>query len=281
MSNATHYAASARNGAKFGDIKLTDGILRDGLTDAYNGAHMGLQAEECASDHTFSREQQDEATAASYTKAQAATKAGAFSDEIIPLTIKGIRGVPDIIVDTDDEIKKFAPNKMKTMKPAFVSSGTITAANASPLSDGASAIILASARKVAELGLQPIARIRGWGEAAQGPCKFTTTPALAIPKALKSSNITQEDVSAFEINEAFSVVGLANSKLLGLPNEKVNVNGGAVAIGHPIGASGARIIATLLSVLKQQGSKLGCAAICNGGGGASAIVVENMFRRCK
>ena len=276
MSNAVHYATSARNGTKFGDIRLVDGILRDGLTDAYTGVHMGLQAEECAIDHSFSRAQQDDYAAASYTRAQAATKKGLFLDEIIPVTIKGTRGAPDVTVGTDDEIKKFAPDKMKTMKPAFVDSGTITAANASPLSDGASAIVLVSSRKVTKLGLKPIARIRGWGEAAQEPSKFTTTPALAIPKAWKSSSITQEDISAFEINEAFSVVGLANAKLLGLPNGKVNVNGGAVAIGHPIGASGARIIATLISVLRQKDSKFGCAAICNGGGGASAIVVENM-----
>ncbi|KAI9847154.1 MAG: erg10, acetyl-CoA C-acetyltransferase [Sclerophora amabilis] len=277
MSNAPHYATSIRKGTKFGNVTLADGVLRDGLTDAYDSAHMGLQAEECSSDHDCSRQQQDDYAAESYKRAQKAVGDGLFAEEILPVTVPGGRGKPDIIIDQDEEVKKFDPEKMKTVKPAFLpSKGTVTAANASPLSDGAAAVVLVSEKKLNELGLKPLARIRGWGEAAQTPSKFTVAPALAIPKALSHSGITQDDIEAFEINEAFSVVALVNTKLLGLQPDKVNINGGAVAIGHPLGASGARIVNTLMSVLKQRSSKFGCVGICNGGGGASAVVIENL-----
>lgn len=276
MSNAVHYATTARQGTKFGGVTMADGILRDGLTDASTGEHMGNLADRCARDNAITREQQDNFAAESYEKAQKATQQGLFADEILPVTIKGTRGSADVIVNTDEEPSKYAPEKMRTMKPAFDKEGTVTAANASPLSDGASAMILMSGSKVAELGLKPIAKITGWGESAQEPALFTTSPALAVPKACKSAGVAVDDVAAFEINEAFSAVGLVNSKLLGLPTEKVNVNGGAVALGHPIGASGSRIITTLISVLRQTRGRLGCATICNGGGGASALIVENL-----
>nr|OQO31151.1 Acetyl-CoA acetyltransferase IA [Rachicladosporium sp. CCFEE 5018] len=277
MSNAPHYLANMRNGAKFGNQELVDGVLKDGLTDAYKAEHMGLQGEECAEDHGFNREQQDDYAIRSYKKAQAAQSAGKFDSEISPYIIPGIRGKPDTVVDKDEEPKNFNEAKTKTLKPSFKKSdGTVTAANASPLSDGAAALVLASEAYVQKHNLKPIAKILGWGDAAQAPSKFTTAPALAIPKALKHAGIKQEDVDAFEINEAFSVVALANMKLLGLSEEKVNLHGGAVALGHPLGGSGARIVCTLLGVLRETGGKIGCAGICNGGGGASALVVERL-----
>lgn len=277
MSNAPHYLPNMRTGAKFGDQTLVDGILKDGLTDAYKHEHMGLQGEECAEDHGFGREEQDEYCIRSYKKAQAAQENGWFAEEITPVTIPGQRGKPSTTVDTDDEPKNFNESKTKTLKPAFKKEGgTVTPANASPLSDGAAAVVLASEEYVHKHKLKPIARILGWGDAAKHPSKFTTAPALAIPKALKHAGISQDQVDAFEINEAFSVVALANMKLLGLSEDKVNLHGGAVALGHPLGASGARIVTTLLGVLKEKGGKIGCAGICNGGGGASAIVVERL-----
>ena len=277
MSNAPHYLPNMRTGAKFGDQSLVDGVLKDGLSDAYSGQHMGLAGEECAADHGFGREEQDDYCIRSYKKAQQAEKSGWFKEEITPVTIPGARGKPDAKVEQDDEPKNFNEEKTKSLKPAFKKEGgTVTPANASPLSDGAAAMVLASEEYVQKHNLKPIARILGWGDAAKQPSKFTTAPSLAIPKALKHAGIKQDDVDAFEINEAFSVVALANMKLLGLSEDKVNLHGGAVALGHPLGASGARIVTTLLGVLKEKKGKIGCAGICNGGGGASAIVVERL-----
>lgn len=277
MSNCPHYLTNIRTGVKFGNQNLVDGVLRDGLTDAYGKQeHMGLQGEECARDHGFNREQQDDYAIQSYQRAQAAAKSGAFDFEIAPITIPGARGKPATTVDKDDEPKNLNIEKLRSIKPAFIpDGGTVTAPNASPLSDGAAAVILVSEAKVQELGIKPLAKILGWGDAAKEPSKFTTAPSLAIPKALKHAGIAQEDVDAFEINEAFSVVALANMKLLGLSDDKVNVHGGAVALGHPLGASGARVVTTLLGVLKAKGGKIGCVGICNGGGGASALVIES------
>jgi acetyl-CoA C-acetyltransferase len=279
MSNTPHYLPNMRTGAKFGNQSLVDGVLRDGLTDAYGKQeHMGLQGEECAADHGFNREQQDTYAIQSYQRAQAAQKAGSFDFEIAPVEIPGARGKPSTTVSLDDEPKNLNIDKLKAIKPAFKpADGTVTAPNASPLSDGGAAVVLVSEAKLQELNIKPLAKILGWGDAAQQPSKFTTAPALAIPKALKHAGVSQEEVDAFEINEAFSVVALANMKLLGLTDEKVNVHGGAVAIGHPLGASGARIVTTLLGVLKAKGGKIGCVGICNGGGGASALVVESLM----
>ncbi|KAJ5577794.1 Acetyl-CoA acetyltransferase IB [Penicillium hispanicum] len=279
MSNTPHYLPNLRTGAKYGNQNLVDGIMKDGLMDAYGKQElMGLQAEECAQDHDFSREQQDNYAIRTYEKAQAAQKAGVFDYEIAPIEIPGFRGKPGVTVSQDDEPKNLNPDKLRAMKPAFIpGSGTVTAPNSSPLNDGAAAVVLVSEAKVKQLGLKPVAKIRGWGDAAQQPNKFTTAPALAMPKALKHAGVTQESIDAFEINEAFSVVALANMKLLGLSEDKVNIHGGAVAIGHPLGASGARILATLIGVLKAKQGKLGCVGICNGGGGASALVIESLL----
>ncbi|KAJ6013268.1 Acetyl-CoA acetyltransferase IB [Penicillium herquei] len=279
MSNTPHYLPNLRTGAKYGHQTLVDGIMKDGLQDAYGKQElMGLQAEECAQDHEFNRQDQDEYAIRTYQKAQAAQKAGLFDYEIAPIEIPGFRGKPGVTVSQDDEPKNLNPDKLRAMKPAFIPGvGTVTAPNSSPLNDGAAAVVLVSEAKVKELGLKPIAKICGWGDAEQTPSKFTTAPALAIPKALKHAGVTQESIDAFEINEAFSVVALANMKLLGLSEDKVNIHGGAVAIGHPLGASGARILATLIGVLKAQQGKLGCVGICNGGGGASALVIESLL----
>lgn len=275
MSNVPHYLPNLRTGAKFGDQKLVDGVLKDGLTDVYKTEHMGVQAELCASEHSFSREDQDDYCIRSYKKAQAAQENGWFKDEIAPIEVSGGRGKPNIVVDKDDEPKNFNESKTKSLKPVFIpGTGTVTAANASPLSDGAAAVVLASEEAVKKYGLKPIAKIRGWGDAAHAPNKFTTAPSLAMPKALKHAGVEIGAVDAFEINEAFSVVALANMKLCGISEDKVNLHGGAVALGHPLGCSGARIVATLIGVLRQKNGKIGAAGICNGGGGASAIVVE-------
>ncbi|KIV91714.1 hypothetical protein PV10_06227 [Exophiala mesophila] len=279
MSNVPHYLPNLRTGAKFGNQSLVDGVLKDGLTDAYGKKeHMGLQAEECAQDHVFNREQQDDYAIKSYEKAQAAQKEGLFDWEIAPVQLPGARGKPGVTVDKDDEPKNLNADKLRSIKPAFIpDGGTVTAPNASPLNDGAAAVVLVSEAKLKELNIKPLAKILGWGDAAHQPSKFTTAPALAIPKALKHAGVSQDQVDAFEINEAFSVVALANMKILGLSADKVNLHGGAVAIGHPLGASGARIITTLLGVLKAKGGKVGAAAICNGGGGASALVLESLL----
>ncbi|BDD57924.1 hypothetical protein MAP00_003243 [Monascus purpureus] len=278
MSNAPHYLPNLRSGAKYGHQSLVDGVMKDGLTDAYGKQElMGLQAEECAQEHGFSREQQDDYAIRAYEKAQAAQKAGLFDEEIAPIQLPSFRGKPGATVSQDEEPKNLNPEKLRNIKPAFIpGTGTVTAPNSSPLNDGAAAVVLVSEAKVKELNLKPIAKILGWGDAAQKPSKFTTAPSLAIPKALKHAGVTQDAIDAFEINEAFSVVALANLKLLGIPEEKVNIHGGAVAIGHPLGASGARILTTLLGVLKAKNGKRGCVGICNGGGGASALVIETL-----
>ncbi|EFY87373.1 erg10, acetyl-CoA C-acetyltransferase [Metarhizium acridum] len=275
MSNTPHYLPNLRTGAKYGDQTLVDGVLKDGLTDAYKKEHMGLQGELCASDNELSREAQDDYAIKSYQKAQAATEAGLFK-EIVPVEVSGGRGKPPIKVERDDEVKNLNVEKLKAMRPAFKSDGSITAPNAAPINDGAAAVVLMSEAKVKELGVKPIAKILGWGDAEREPERFTVAPSLAIPKAIKHAGLTDKDIDFYEINEAFSVVALANIKLLGLDADKVNVFGGSVAIGHPLGCSGARIITTLTSVLKEKGAKIGCAGICNGGGGASALVIENL-----
>lgn len=277
MSNVPHYLPNLRTGAKYGDQTLVDGLNKDGLTDAYGKEHMGMAGEECASDHSITREQQDEYAIKSYQKAQKATEAGLFKTEIVPVEVTGGRGKPNIKVEKDDEVKNLNVEKLKAMRPAFKpNGGTVTAPNAAPLNDGASALILVSEAKLKELGIKPLAKILGWGDAAKQPSKFTTAPALAIPKAIKHAKIDAAKVDAYEINEAFSVVALANMKILGLDESKVNIHGGSVAIGHPLGCSGARIATTLINVLREQKGKIGVAGICNGGGGASALVIESL-----
>ena len=277
MSNAPHYLPVLRTGAKYGDQTLVDGVLKDGLTDAYDKKeHMGLAGEKCAQDHKITREQQDEYAINSYKKAQKATADGLFNAEIIPVEISGGRGKPNVVISVDDEVKNLNVEKLKAMRPAFMPvGGTITAPNAAPINDGAAALVLMSEAKMKELGVKPLAKIIGWGDAAHAPNKFTTAPALAIPKALKHAGIEASAVDFYEINEAFSVVALANMKLLGLDGHNVNVKGGSVAIGHPLGCSGARIVTTLINVLKDNNGKIGVVGICNGGGGASALVIEN------
>ena len=280
MSNAPHYLPTLRGGAKYGDQTLVDGVLKDGLTDAYAKEHMGLQGELCAADHGISREDQDAYAIETYTRARAATAAGVFAAEIVPVEVSGGRGKPPVQVTVDEETNNLNEAKLKTVRPAFKpQGGTVTAANAAPLNDGAAAVVLMSEAKVKELGVTPLARVRGWGDAAREPERFTTAPALAIPKAIAHAGLTAADVDFYEINEAFSVVALANMKLLGLAADKVNVFGGSVAIGHPLGCSGARIVTTLTTVLREKSAKIGVAGICNGGGGASAIVIENLQKQ--
>lgn len=280
MSNVPYYLTGHRNGVKYGPqpTGLVDGVLQDGLTDAYNKKeHMGVAGEECAVDHTFTREQQDDYAVKSYEKAQKATDAGLFKTEIIPVEISGGRGKPAILVEKDEDAYKYVASKFRTLRPVFQSvGGTVTAGNAAPINDGASALVLVSEAKLKELGLKPLAKILGWGDAEQQPSKFTTAPALAIPKAIKHAKVDASAVDIYEINEAFSVVALANMKILGLDEAKVNVNGGSVALGHPLGCSGARIVTTLINTLSQQKGKIGVAGICNGGGGASALVIESL-----
>ncbi len=272
MSSIPHYVPGMRNGIKLGDGKLVDGMVKDGLWDVYNNYHMGNAAELCAKEMNFSREEQDRYTIQSYQRTAAANEAGKFKEEIIPVEIKTIRG--DVIVDTDEEFKNVKFEKIPSLRPVFVKDGTVTAANASTINDGAAALVLMSKEKVEELGIKPIAKLIGYGDAAHEPEWFTTAPAKAIPKAIKKAGLTAEDIDFYEINEAFSVVALAGIKELKLDESKVNVNGGGVSLGHPLGSSGARIIVTLLNVLKQNNAKYGVAGLCNGGGGASSVVVE-------
>lgn len=273
MSNAPHYL-SMRKTLKLGDETIVDGLLKDGLTDAYNHEHMGNAAELCANEFKFSRELQDAFAVESYAKADNATKSGKFDREIVPVTLTTKNG--SVVFSADEDVAKIIPEKVSTLKPAFVKDGTITAANASNLNDGAAAILLASKEAVEKYGLKPLAKIIGYADAAQAPEWFTTAPSLAIPKALKQAGSTLDEIDYFEINEAYAAVALANQQLLKLAHAKVNVYGGAVAMGHPLGASGARILCTLISVLQQEGGKYGVAAICNGGGGASAMVLERI-----
>tara|TARA_B110000091_G_C13780777_1_gene461055 strand:+ start:410 stop:1585 length:1176 start_codon:yes stop_codon:yes gene_type:complete len=272
MSSVPHYM-NARNGVKLGDIKMIDGMVKDGLTDVYNDTHMGNCAELCAKEKGFSREDQDAFAIESYTRSAAAWKAGKFNDEVIPVEVPQRRGEP-VIFSEDEEYKAVKMEKIPALRPAFQKDGTVTAANASTLNDGASALILASAEAVAKFGYTPIAKIISYADAAQEPEWFTTAPSKAIPKALAKAGMNVSDIDFWELNEAFSVVGLANTKELGLDPSKVDVNGGAVSLGHPLGSSGSRIIVTLINVLKQNGGKFGGAAICNGGGGASAMIIE-------
>lgn len=275
MSMVPHYYNS-RVATKLGDVKMQDGMVLDGLTDVYNKVHMGVCAEKCATDYDFSREDQDAFATESYKRAAAAWEAGKFTDEVVSVEIPQRKGDP-IVFSQDEEYKAVNFERMATLPTVFKKeNGTITAANASTLNDGASALILVSKEKMEELGLKPLAKIVSYADAAHEPENFTTAPAKALPVALKKAGLEISDIDFFEFNEAFSVVGLANNKILGLDASKVNVNGGAVALGHPLGSSGSRIIVTLINVLKQNGGKYGAAAICNGGGGASAIVIENM-----
>lgn len=274
MSMVPHYY-NARVATKLGDVKMIDGMVKDGLTDVYNRVHMGVCADKCATEKGFSREEQDNFAIESYNRSAAAWNAGKFNDEIVPVEVPQRKGDP-IIVTEDEEYKNVLMDKIPTLRPVFDPNGTVTAANASTLNDGASALVLASEEAVAKYGLTPIAKIVGYGDAAHAPEWFTTAPSKAIPVALKKANLSIADIDYWELNEAFSVVGLVNMRELGLDPSKVDVNGGAVALGHPLGSSGSRIIVTLINVLKQNGGKYGAAGICNGGGGASAMVIENI-----
>ncbi len=272
MSLIPHYTY-LRAGTKFGPNALIDGMQKDGLTDAYDNNAMGVSADLCASEHKISREEQDQFAIQSYERSAKAWEAGKFDNEIVPVAVPQRKGEP-VIVSKDEEYTNVKLDRVSSLNPAFTKEGTVTAANASTINDGAAALVIMSEEKAMALGLQPLAYILSYADAAQEPKWFTTSPALALPKALKKANISIEDVDYFEFNEAFSVVGLTNAKLLNIDLNKMNVNGGAVSLGHPLGCSGARIIVTLLNVLQQNNGKIGAAAICNGGGGASAIVIE-------
>jgi len=272
MSLIPHYV-HMRNGQKFGPTTLVDGLQNDGLVDAYDNQAMGVAADNTAKVHNISREEQDAFAIQSYERSAKAWEEGKFDMEIVPVEVPQRRGEP-IIVSKDEEYSNVKLDKITGLRPAFTKEGTVTAANASTINDGAAAVVLMSEEKAQALGLKPLAYIRSYADAAQEPVWFTTAPAKALPIALKKANLAISDVDFFEFNEAFSVVGLANAKLLDLSTDKINVNGGAVSLGHPLGCSGARIVVTLLSVLEQNNAKIGAAAICNGGGGASAIVIE-------
>src|SRR5688572_24442687 len=275
ISNIPYYLMKARTGYKYGHGELLDGLQYDGLTDIYNHCAMGVCADNTAREMNISRKDQDEYAIASYKRSASSWKEGKFNDEVIPVEISDRKGNKSFFAE-DEEYKNVNFEKVPTLKPAFGKEGTVTAANASSLNDGASALLLMSKEKAKELGLKPIAKILGFADAAQDPMWFTTTPSLAIPKALKHAGVDQKNVGYYEINEAFSAVAIANNMKLGLNPDTVNVNGGAVALGHPLGSSGSRIIGTLVNVLKQNNATIGVAGICNGGGGASAIIIENI-----
>ncbi|EMQ95133.1 acetyl-CoA C-acyltransferase [Xanthomarina gelatinilytica] len=272
MSMIPHYY-HARTGTKFGPATMEDGMQKDGLVDAYDNNAMGVCADACATEYKFSREDQDAFAIQSYKRSAAAWEAGKFDNEVVPVEVPQRRG-DAIVVSKDEEFTNVKIDKIPALRPAFTKDGTVTAANASTINDGAGAMVLMSKEKALELGLKPLATITGYADAAQEPEWFTTAPAKALPKALNKAGISLNDVDYFEFNEAFSVVGLANMKILGLNDTNVNVNGGAVSLGHPLGCSGVRILITLLNVLEQNNAKIGAAAICNGGGGASAVVIE-------
>ena len=275
MSSVPHYY-KARNATKLGDVKMQDGMVLDGLTDVYNKVHMGVCAEKCAAEYEFSREDQDNFAIESYKRSAKAWSEGNFKEEVVPVEVPQRKGDP-VLFSEDEEFKAVNFDKMGTLATVFQKEkGTVTAANASTLNDGASALVLMSKEKMEEIGLKPLAKIISYADAAHEPEWFTTAPSKALPIALKKANLEISDIDYFEFNEAFAVVGLANSKILGLDAAKVNIHGGAVSLGHPLGSSGSRIIVTLINVLKQNNGKYGAAAICNGGGGASAIVIENM-----
>jgi acetyl-CoA C-acetyltransferase len=275
MSNVPFYNESVRWGNKYGNVTLIDGLAKDGLTDVYHNYPMGNAAELCAKECNISRESQDEFAIESYKRSQASINEGRFENEIVPVTIPQKKGDP-IVFAKDEEPWNVKFDKIPSLKSAFTKDGSVTAANASTMNDGAAALVLMSKEKAEALGLKPIAKIKGYADAEQAPEWFTTTPSIAVPKAVAKAGLKMEDVEYFELNEAFSVVGLVNMQKMNLKPEQVNVNGGAVSLGHPLGASGARIIVTLLNVLAQKGAKYGAAGICNGGGGASAVVVEKM-----
>lgn len=272
MSNIPHYV-HMRNGHKFGPYTMVDGMQKDGLVDAYDQNAMGVCADLCAAEYKFSREDQDAYAIQSYERSAKAWSNGNFAKEVVPVEIPQRRGEP-ILVSEDEEYKNVKMDKIPSLRPAFSKDGTVTAANASTLNDGAGAVVLMSEDKAAELGLSPLASIRSYADAAHEPKWFTTAPSKALPKALAKAGITQDEVDYFEFNEAFAVVGLANMKLLGLNDKNVNVNGGAVSLGHPLGCSGVRILITLINILEQNNARIGAAAICNGGGGASAMIIE-------
>lgn len=272
MSMIPHYV-HMRNGVKFGPTSLIDGLQKDGLTDAYDQNAMGVCADLCATEYNISREEQDNFAIESYTRSAKAWETGKFNNEVVPVEIPQRRGEP-VVISVDEEYTNVKLDRIPTLSAVFTKEGTVTAANASTINDGAAALVLMSEEKAKDLGLKPLAYITSYADAEQEPQWFTTAPAKALPKALKKANLEVSDVDFFEFNEAFSVVGLANSKILGLDASKVNVNGGAVSLGHPLGCSGVRIIVTLINVLEQNNAKRGAAAICNGGGGASAIVIE-------
>jgi len=275
MSMVPFYSPNARTGNKFGNTTLLDGIVNDGLQDYYSKEMMGAFGDSCAKEHSISREEQDTFAINSYKKSAAAWNSGKFKNEIVPVEIPQRKGEP-IIFEEDEEYKNVNFDKVPGLRAVFSKEGTVTAANASTINDGASALILMSLEKANELGLKPIAKIISYADASQEPSKFTTSPAKAVEKLLNKTNLTTNDVDFWEFNEAFSVVGIANTKLLEIDENKVNVNGGAVSLGHPLGNSGSRILVTLLNVLEQNNGKIGCAAICNGGGGASAILIEKI-----
>lgn len=272
MSMIPHYV-HMRNGVKFGPTQLIDGMQKDGLQDAYDHNAMGVSADLCASEYKITREAQDAFAIQSYERSARAWEAGKFNNEVVPVAVPQRRGEP-VMVTRDEEYTNVKLDKIPTLSAVFTKEGTVTAANASTINDGAGAVVLMSEEKAQALGLKPLAYIRSYADAAQEPKWFTTSPAKALPKALNKAGLSVSDVDFFEFNEAFSVVGLANAQILGLDNDKVNVNGGAVSLGHPLGCSGVRIIVTLINVLEQNNAKIGAAAICNGGGGASAIVIE-------
>jgi len=274
MSMVPHYY-NARNATKLGDVKMKDGMVLDGLTDVYNAVHMGVCAEKCAAEHNITREDQDNFAIESYKRSAAAWDAGKFDDEIVPVEVPKRRG-DAIIVNKDEEYTAVKMEKIPQLRTVFQKDGTVTAANASTLNDGASALVLMSKEKAEELGVTPIAKLVGYGDAAHEPEWFTTAPSKAVPVALKKAGLEVSDIDYWELNQAFAVVGIYNTKKLGLDPSKVDVNGGAVSLGHPLGNSGSRIIVTLINVLKQNGGKYGAAGICNGGGGASAMVIENV-----
>ncbi len=275
MSNVPHYFAKGRYGQKLGDMKLVDGMVKDGLTDVYGNVHMGLCAEKCATDNNISREEQDAFAIESYKRSAESWENGKFKNEVIPVEVPQRRG-ENIIISEDEEYKNVKLDKIPNLRPVFDKEGTITAANASTINDGASALILMSLEKANELGVKPLAKIISYADAAQEPEWFTTAPSKALPIAISKSGLTKDNIDFYELNEAFSVVGLANMKILDLNPKIVNVNGGAISLGHPLGNSGSRIIVSLINVLKQNNGKIGAAGICNGGGGASAMIIELM-----
>ncbi len=275
MSNVPFYSDTMRWGSKYGNVTMIDGLAKDGLTDVYHNYAMGNAADMCARECNISREAQDEFAIESYKRSQAAANAGLFDNEIVPVEIPQRKGDP-ILFSKDEEPWNVKFDKIPGLRPAFVKDGTVTAANASTMNDGAAALVLMSKEKAEELGLKPIARIAGYADAEQAPEWFTTSPALAVPKAVQKAGLKMEDISYWELNEAFSVVGIVNSQKMNLDPARVNVNGGAVSLGHPLGCSGARILTTLISVLHQKDARYGAAGICNGGGGASAVVLEKM-----